>query len=84
MRILPLLFPCLAFATAVLTYADETAPVHRPNIILIESDDQRQDAVGSFGNDVIKTPALDRLARRRLRGQPLHAHVRPVALALRR
>ena len=35
----------------------------RPNIILIVSDDHGTDALGSYGNSVIKTPALDNLAK---------------------
>jgi arylsulfatase A-like enzyme len=38
-------------------------PNARLNIILIESDDQRQDTIASLGNGVIKTPGLDRLSR---------------------
>ncbi|OYV04327.1 MAG: choline-sulfatase, partial [Verrucomicrobiales bacterium VVV1] len=33
-----------------------------PNIILIESDDQRADSIAALGNTTIKTPGLDRLA----------------------
>ncbi|MFP4367141.1 MAG: sulfatase [Bacteroidales bacterium] len=35
----------------------------RPNIIFILTDDQRWDALGYAGNDVIHTPEMDRLAR---------------------
>ncbi len=34
----------------------------RPNIILFVSDDHGTDALGCYGNDVIQTPNLDRLA----------------------
>jgi len=34
----------------------------RPNILFLFSDDQRADALGSFGNPYIKTPSLDKLA----------------------
>jgi len=34
----------------------------KPNIIVIYSDDQRQDALGSSGNGVILTPYLDKIA----------------------
>ncbi len=45
----------------------EADPVYaangRPNIIVVFTDDQRYDAIGYAGNDVIQTPTLDRLAR---------------------
>lgn len=34
----------------------------KPNIIFILTDDQRWDAIGYAGNDIIKTPNMDRLA----------------------
>jgi len=39
----------------------------RPNILFILTDDQRADALGCAGNDVIHTPHLDALARRGVR-----------------
>ena len=38
----------------------EDAP--RPNIIFLLTDDQRWDALGAMGNDIIQTPNLDNLA----------------------
>lgn len=35
----------------------------RPNIIFILTDDQRFDALGYAGNDIIRTPEMDKLAR---------------------
>jgi arylsulfatase A-like enzyme len=36
----------------------------RPNILFFFADDQRADTIGALGNPVIKTPNLDRLAKR--------------------
>ena len=36
----------------------------RPNVLLIVSDDQRPDTIHALGNEFIRTPNLDRLARR--------------------
>ena len=36
----------------------------RPNILMILVDQMRADALGCFGNEIIKTPNLDRLAER--------------------
>ena len=46
-----------------LSLAENTKPV-KPNIILIVSDDQRQDSIAALGNPIIKTPHLDGLVRR--------------------
>jgi len=51
-----LLLPCLLVIGTRLLHADE-----RPNILLIVSDDQGYNDLGSLGNGII-TPALDRLA----------------------
>jgi arylsulfatase A-like enzyme len=39
----------------------------RPNILFILTDDQRFDALGCAGNEIIQTPNLDKLAERGLR-----------------
>ena len=39
----------------------DTTP-ERPNILFIFADDQRPDGIHAWGNDIIQTPALDRLA----------------------
>jgi arylsulfatase A-like enzyme len=41
----------------------ETADSTPPNIIFIVTDDQRFDALGYAGNDIIHTPEMDKLAR---------------------
>ena len=35
----------------------------RPNIIFLLSDDQRWDSIGCMGNSIVKTPAIDRMAK---------------------
>lgn len=42
----------------------EEATSSRPNVIVLFADDQRADTIGALGNTHIKTPHLDRLARR--------------------
>jgi arylsulfatase A-like enzyme len=39
-------------------------PARGPNIIMLVTDDQRWDAVGFMGNDIVQTPHLDSLAAR--------------------
>jgi len=36
--------------------------VERPNILFLFADDQRADALGAYGNEFVRTPALDRLS----------------------
>ena len=38
-------------------------PDNPPNIIFILTDDQRWDALGHAGNEIIQTPQMDKLAR---------------------
>ncbi len=51
---------CLASARTISAAAPK---VGRPNILLILADDQRADTIAAFGNPIIQTPNLDRLAR---------------------
>ena len=46
-------------------HAAEAPPAHgdRPNILFLFTDDQRPDGVGALGNPILKTPAMDSLAR---------------------
>jgi choline-sulfatase len=59
---------CLAFLAWVLAVgpsggAEKDAFRCRPNLILLMTDQHRADCVGAYGNRVIVTPNLDRLAR---------------------
>jgi arylsulfatase A-like enzyme len=49
------LITCIAMAAA---FAEA-----KPNLIVIKTDDQRWDSLGIYGNPVVKTPAIDTLAR---------------------
>lgn len=42
-------------------------PTRRPNILLISGDEWRADALGCAGNDIVRTPNIDRLAERGVR-----------------
>ena len=47
---------------ALLGQGSVAAQTVRPNIIFLLSDDQRWDTLGSYGNSIVRTPNLDRLA----------------------
>lgn len=52
-----------AFVFTFLTAVTSNAQTKKPNIIFILTDDQRWDAMGFAGNDIIQTPELDDLAQ---------------------
>ena len=56
---LPFVGICLAAFTSAATAQDMAA---RPNVLLIIADDLGQGDLGCWGSDLIKSPALDRLA----------------------
>ncbi len=61
MRTLVLFLSSLVTAVAAIN-SPSGATAGRPNIVFIISDDHGTDALGCYGNPVIKTPALDALA----------------------
>ncbi len=52
----------LVAAAGLLIGIQPAAAAPRPNIIFLLTDDHRQDALGAYGNPIIHTPQLDRLA----------------------
>jgi len=64
MKTFKLLFTLpLLFSEGTTIAAQVAADSSRPNIIFLISDDQRWDVLGIAGNEAIKTPNLDRMAR---------------------
>jgi arylsulfatase A-like enzyme len=60
------LITSLLLAPLAARSAAEAPAVARPNILFLFADDQRADTIAALGNPIIKTPNLDRLARRGL------------------
>jgi arylsulfatase A-like enzyme len=50
--------------TELLGFSQE---MNQPNVLLIMTDTQRKDDIGVYGNDIIKTPNLDKLAKEGIR-----------------
>lgn len=63
-----ILFTVLAFLFSGVLFIrwygmqETSLPIDKPNIIFLLTDDQRWDAMGAMGNDIIQTPHLDKLA----------------------
>jgi len=57
-----LLFVALFLGSLLLSSGAAADEGKRPNIIFMLTDDQRFDALGCMGNDIIRTPHIDRLA----------------------
>ncbi|MCC0080515.1 MAG: sulfatase-like hydrolase/transferase [Rhodobacter sp.] len=49
----------------------------RPNVLLIMTDQQRADHLGCMGNSILRTPNIDRIARRGVRFEDCHV-VNPI------
>jgi arylsulfatase A-like enzyme len=61
-------------ATPALATAALAAPVRRPNVVFILTDDQGYGDVGIHGNDKIRTPNMDRVAREGIQFTQFHAN----------
>lgn len=55
-------YPIVLFYLLFLVSTTAFAQQEKPNIIFILTDDQRWDALGFSGNEIIQTPEMDRLA----------------------
>lgn len=56
----------LAFVSFACSSKKSEINTNKPNIIFLLTDDQRWDALGVMGNDIIKTPNLDQIANKGL------------------
>lgn len=73
MRLSPLRFACLGLLTVLSLPARELRPEPPPNIILILADDLGYGELGSYGQKLIATPHLDRLAAEGMRFTQFYA-----------
>ena len=64
-QLTPIVLLAAGLAAAAPREAGAQAPARsKPNVIFLFTDDQRADTIGALGNEHIKTPRLDALARR--------------------
>ena len=61
-RVLRLLGGAAALSLGRRAHAQPAPPRDAPNILFVMTDDQRRDAMGAYGNPILKTPHMDRLA----------------------
>ncbi len=61
-RVLGMLGGAAATPVGRRALAQPAPPRDAPNILFVMSDDQRRDAMGAYGNPILKTPHMDRLA----------------------
>ena len=73
---------CLAISIAVIALACHATAADRPNIIFFLADDQRPDTLGCGGNEIVKSPTLDRLAVEGIRFENAFCEV-PICAASR-
>ncbi|HUP49707.1 MAG TPA: sulfatase [Thermoanaerobaculia bacterium] len=57
----------LAAGAAGFPFIGRAQDLSNPNILFIMTDDQRQDSMSAYGNTVLKTPNMDRIAREGMR-----------------
>ncbi|MEL6537960.1 MAG: sulfatase [Bacteroidota bacterium] len=63
MKPLPLAIACLCLVLGCQQPEEAQAPVSRPNIIFIMSDDHAYQAISAYGSPLIQTPNIDRIAQ---------------------
>lgn len=71
-----------AASTVISSTAMAVEQTPQPNIIFLLADDQRPDMLGCYGNTLIKTPTLDRLAQEGVRFDNVFCQV-PICAASR-
>ena len=60
---IPVLYSCKTSTGELKNNGTDAKPAPKINVVMIVSDDHGKDALGCYGNEVIKTPALDQLAQ---------------------
>lgn len=63
MNVLTIYQVILALVGLILAFSSGVQAQGRPNIVIFLSDDHGQEDAGCYGNDVVKTPFIDQLAR---------------------
>ena len=62
-----MIFICIAIVFLIQGISQASLKPAKPNILLIVSDDHGLDAIGCYGNKVIQTPNIDKLAKEGVR-----------------
>lgn len=63
-RVLPIVFVCLAVVSCITRKEETPMPDLRPGVLILTVDSLRADFLGCYGNPVIRSPSIDREARR--------------------